>query len=296
MTANGQRTAFVFAGGGSLGAIQVGALRALVDAGERPDFVVGASVGAINACHFAARPNAEGVSELEAIWRGMRRQDVFPVTLRGAMNFLRGSGSLFESDSLRRLITRHLSIESLEQTELPVHVVATRLDGTPICLSKGPAVDAVLASSAIPIALPSVRIGEHHLMDGAIAGNTPILTAAELGADRIVVLQTGYPCALKGPPGGAIARGLHALTLLISNQMERDMRLLAGKVDVFVAPHLCPLDVSPFNFAHAAELIERSTAATRAWIATGGLRRPADPSVFEHDHGDSAVSSAQAPS
>lgn len=284
MSANDKKTAFVFAGGGSLGAIQVGALRVLVDAGEKPDFVVGSSVGAINACHFAARPNMTGVRELESIWCAMRRQDVFPVTLRGAMNLLRGSGSLFESHSLRRLITRHLPIESLEETKIPVHVVATGLDGAPVCLSTGPAVDAVLASSAIPIALPSVQIGEHHLMDGAIAGNTPILTAAELGAERIVVLQTGYPCAMKGPPGGAIARGLHALTLLISNQMERDMKLLAGKADVFVAPHLCPLDVSPFNFAHGAALIERSAATTRAWLAAGGLRQPAGPSVFEHDH------------
>lgn len=284
MSGNKQITAFVFAGGGSLGAIQVGALQELLRAGERPDFVVGASVGALNACHFAARPDAAGVKQLDEVWRGLRRQDVFPVTISSAVNFLRGSGSLFESHSLRRLVMRHLPIALLEEATLPVHVVATRLDGSPICLSKGSVADAVLASSAIPIALPSVQIGEHHLIDGAIAGNTPILTAAELGAERIIVLQTGYPCALKGPPGGAIARGLHALTLLISNQMERDLRLLAGKAHVFVAPHLCPLAVSPFDFSSSATLIERSAAAARAWIATGGLGRPADPSVFEHHH------------
>lgn len=280
-----QTTAFVFAGGGSLGAIQVGALRELVGAGERPDFVVGASVGALNACHFASRPDAAGVKELETIWRGLRRQDVFPATLRGAINFLRGSGSLFESHSLRRLVMQHLRIQRLEEAVLPVHVVATGLDGAPHCLSTGDVADAVLASSAIPMALPPVQIGARTLIDGAVAGNTPILTAAELGADRIVVLQTGYPCAMTGPPRGAIAGGLHALTLLISNQMERDLRLLAGKVDVFVAPHLCPLAVSPFNFSEAASLIERSAAAVRAWLKAGGLVRPADPSVFEHHHG-----------
>lgn len=284
MSGKKQITAFVFAGGGSLGAIQVGALREIVATGEMPDFVVGASVGALNACHFASRPDAAGVKELEAIWRSLRRQDVFPVTLRGALNLLRGSGSLFESHSLRRLIVRHLPIELLEDAKIPVHVVATGIDGSPKCISAGNAANAVLASSAIPIALPSVQIGGHHLIDGAIAGNTPILTAAELGAERIIVLQTGYPCAMKGPPRGAIAGGLHALTLLISNQMERDLRLLAGKVDVFVAPHLCPLDVSPFNFSESATLIDRSAAAARAWLATGGLGRPADATVFDHHH------------
>lgn len=278
------RTAFVFAGGGSLGAIQVGALRELVHAGERPDFVVGASVGALNACFYAARPDVAGVAALEAIWRSLKRNDVFPLTLRGAMSWFSGGGSLFESQALRGLIERHLPLRHLEDAAIPVHVVATNLSGAPVCLSRGLAVDAVSASAAIPIAFPSVRIGDDHLMDGAIAGNTPILTAAELGATRIIVLQTGYACSIDGPPRGAVARGMHALTLLIANQMERDSRLLEGKVAVHVAPHLCPLDVSPFNFDHSATLIERAARHTRAWLDAGGLSRSASSADFEHDH------------
>src|SRR6185437_7691449 len=59
------KTAFVFTGGGSLGAIQVGMLRALLACGVQPDFVVGASVGAINASYFAGAPNLDGVAMLE---------------------------------------------------------------------------------------------------------------------------------------------------------------------------------------------------------------------------------------
>ncbi len=51
----GGKTAFVFAGGGSLGAVQVGMLRVLLAAGVRPDFVIGTSVGAMNAAYFATR-------------------------------------------------------------------------------------------------------------------------------------------------------------------------------------------------------------------------------------------------
>jgi NTE family protein len=278
------RTAFVFAGGGSLGAIQVGALRELVLAGERPDFVVGASVGALNACFFASRPDSEGVEALEEIWRGLKRHDIFPLTWRSAVGWFRGAGSLFESAALRGLIERHLPVRNLEDAVIPVHVVATNLSGATVCLSRGPAVDAVLASAAIPIAFPSVRIGDDHLMDGAIAGNTPILTAAELGATRIIVLQTGYACSIDGPPNGAVARGMHALTLLIANQMERDLKLIGSKVDVHVAPHLCPLDVSPFNFDRSAALIERASRQTRAWLEAGGLSHSTSPDELEHDH------------
>ncbi len=81
-------TAFVFAGGGSLGAVEVGMLEALVEQGARPDFVVGSSVGAINAAAFAGSPDASGVQRLAAIWRGLRSQDVFPLApLKGLLGF-----------------------------------------------------------------------------------------------------------------------------------------------------------------------------------------------------------------
>jgi predicted acylesterase/phospholipase RssA len=74
-------TAFVLSGGASLGAEQVGMLRALVERGIMPDLIVGSSVGAINGAWLAGRPDAAGVEELATIWRSIRRQDVFPVHL-----------------------------------------------------------------------------------------------------------------------------------------------------------------------------------------------------------------------
>jgi NTE family protein len=290
-------TAFVFAGGGSLGAIQAGALSELVAAGERPDFVVGTSVGGLNACFFAGRPDAEGVAALEAIWCGLTRRDVFPVTAGSVIEFLRGRGSLFDDAGLRRLVETHLPFQRLEDAAVPVHVVATDLSGAAVSLSSGPAPEAVLASAAIPVVFPPVAVMGRELMDGAIAGNTPILTAAALGADRIIVLQTGYACSMVAPPRAAIARGLHALTLLVANQMERDLALVAGQASVHVTPHLCPLDVSPFEFSRAAELIARSRALTRDWIAQGGLRRASNPVSLQHDHapGMDQAMSAKAP-
>src|SRR5215470_20226219 len=108
MTATAGKTAFVFAGGGSLGAIQVGMLRTLLSYGVRPDFVVGSSVGAINASYFAAAPNAEGVATLGRIWSGLRRSDVFPLTLVSAFGLLRHPGNLVDPSALRRLIETNL--------------------------------------------------------------------------------------------------------------------------------------------------------------------------------------------
>jgi len=279
------RTAFVLAGGGSLGAVQVGMLEALLEAGETPDLIVGSSVGALNAAFFAGDPTAKGVRNLAAIWRGMRRGDVFPLTLRSALSLLGSADALFESGGLRRLIARNLSYRNLEDAAVPVHVVATSLGGVAVRLSSGPAVEAILASAAIPMVFPSVEIGVDYLMDGAISGNTPILTAAELGAERLIVLPTGFACAMTRPPRGAVARGFHALTLLIAHQMVRDLAQLSGSIEILVAPNLCPLVTSPFDFSQTEPLMARAATETRAWIAEGGLTQPQIPvALSPHSH------------
>src|SRR5580765_6585178 len=97
-------TAFVLAGGGSLGAVEAGMLRALIEHGEKADFVVGSSAGAINGAYFAADPTATGVSKLEAIWRGLRREHVFPITFRKLLGLIWQRNYLVESHGLRRLL------------------------------------------------------------------------------------------------------------------------------------------------------------------------------------------------
>jgi len=77
------RTAFVLSGGASLGALQVGMLRALYERGIAPDLLVAASAGAFNAAFVASRPQTVlTADELAAIWCGLRREDVFPVGVR----------------------------------------------------------------------------------------------------------------------------------------------------------------------------------------------------------------------
>ena len=145
-----EKTAFVFAGGGSLGAVQVGMLRELTRYGVSADFVVGSSVGAINASYFASAPNPAGIEKLETIWRALRRHDVFPFTLRSVVGLLGRPDHLIDPSNLRRLLERHLPFANLEDAMIPVHVIATNLGGTAVCLSSGPAVDAIMASAAIP--------------------------------------------------------------------------------------------------------------------------------------------------
>jgi NTE family protein len=285
MTATAGKTAFVFAGGGSLGAIQVGMLRTLLSCGLRPDFVVGSSVGAINASYFAAAPDLDGVAALARIWAGLRRSDVFPVTLKSALGLITHPGFLVDPGGLRRLIETNLPYTNLEQATIPCHIMATNQQGQPIRLSSGPAVDAILASTAIPGVFPPVDVGGEALMDGAIAANTPLFLAAELGASRIVILPTGYACALHEPPRRAVAKALHAITLLIAWQLMHELERISHDIEVHLVPTLCPLAVSPFDFSASTELMERAAAEAKKWIDGGGLERRARPQELSpHRH------------
>jgi NTE family protein len=282
------RTAFVLAGGGSLGAVQVGMLRALGQAGVVPDLVVGASAGAINACHFAGAPSLAGVARLERVWRGLARSDVFPVSLlQGGLGALGLRRHLVDPARLRRLLAQHLPALDLARAAIPCHVVATDVtNGEEVVLSEGSAVEAVMASAAIPAVFPPVRLGSRDLIDGGIANNTPVSTAVSLGAGRILVLPTGYACALPEPPKSALGMALHAVSLLISRQLRVDVERFSAHADLHVVPPLCPITVGPHDFHLAGEWIERAATSTAQWLERGGLERhdvPAELGFHLHE-------------
>src|SRR5438067_7260426 len=157
MSSPSERVAFVLSGGASLGAVQVGMLRALYERGIVPDLIVGTSVGAINGAFIASRPQTvETADELAEIWRGIRRGQVFPLRpLSGLLGFLGSRDHLVPESGLRHLIAKHTTYERLEQTPIEFHVVAVDvLTGEELLLSRGPVVEAVLASAAIPAVLP----------------------------------------------------------------------------------------------------------------------------------------------
>jgi NTE family protein len=281
MSSNDKRTAWVLAGGGSFGAVQVGMLRALVAHGAVPDMVVGSSVGAINGAYFAATPNMEGVDRLTALWRGVRRDQVFPVTWRNVAGLFSRRGYLVDAAGLRHIFEQHLPYRELEQAAVPLHLVATDLfGGVSVRLSSGPAVDALLASCAIPAILPPVSIAGRLLIDGAVSDNTPVSVALELGAERVIVLPTGFACSLEQPPRGAIGSALHAITLLVAHQLVMELERCRDRAEIITVPPLCPLSSSPYDFSQAGSLIERAAEQTQHWIERGGLNRQRVPGAL----------------
>lgn len=283
---NRRRTAFVLAGGGSLGAVQVGMLKALVAHGVAADMVVGSSVGSINGAYYAGRPDRTGIAELERLWRGLRRRDIFPLTWSAIARFVWHREFLVSPDGILDLLERNLPFADLEQARLPIHIVATDfLSGAAVVISSGRADRAILASCAIPAAFEAVKIDGRYLVDGGIASNTPIRVAIELGATRLIVLPTGHSCALPRPPSGAMASALHGLALLISSQLVTELEGLAATVEYHVVPSLCPVGCTSYDFSQTGSLIDRAERQTLDWLGAGGLQLREIPAALRpHDH------------
>src|SRR5262249_5596510 len=102
------KTALVLAGGGSHGAVVVGMLREVIRAGIHPDFVIGASAGAINGAYFAGHPTIEGVTRLEAIWCRLSNAHVFGPRWHSFVSVLRRRDYLFAAQRLRNMLEMHL--------------------------------------------------------------------------------------------------------------------------------------------------------------------------------------------
>ncbi|SIO14711.1 NTE family protein [Bradyrhizobium erythrophlei] len=267
------KTAFVFAGGGSFGAIQVGMLQSLAAHGIVADMVVGSSVGALNGAFYAGDPTLGGVERLATIWRGLQRRDVFPMSWRTVLSFLWRRDFLIPHDGIRKLIDDHIPFRNLQDARLPVHIVTTDIiSGDSVVLSEGSTAEAIVASTAIPGAFAPIRHNDHYLADGAISSNTPIKVAVKKGAQRLIILPTGHACATQAPPVGAVANALHALTLLIARQLVSELESLDPAIEYFVVPPLCPLVGSPYDFSRTADHIDRAIATTDAWLAQHGLQ------------------------
>ena len=203
-------------------------LRALAEAGVRPDLVVGTSIGALNGVLVAADP-AEAAGRLARMWLGEELRMAFSEKLWGrAARLVRSGTHLHSLEPLRRVLAAALPSAGpgagpgagFSDLELPFQCVAASIEGaTARWFSSGPVVPAVMASCAVPGLLPPVEIGGEHYFDGGLVDSIPVGRAVALGAhwpDRGCRLHShrgaalrdrSHPAATTSPRGtGAAAR------------------------------------------------------------------------------------------
>jgi NTE family protein len=257
-------TAFVLGGGGNLGAVQVGMLRALLERDITPDAVFGCSVGALNGAALCQDPTLTNVERLTELWSNLHGKDVLPTGwFSTAVQFARRGEALHTLGPLREIVESFLTVERFDELVLHFECVVTDVDrAAEVWLDRGSLVDAVLASSAIPSIYPSVVIDGVRYRDGAIVNDVPISRAVDYGATTIYVLYVGSFDRPRREARRPLDVALEAYWIARRHRFTRDVHSLPPSVEAILLPTGAPPNF-PFNdFTHSEELMDNAYRAS----------------------------------
>lgn len=284
-------TAFVLSSGGARGALQVGALKALLEHGETPDVIVGTSIGSWNGAVLALDPTEQGVEKLEKVWNTLTTSRILlgwephlptaapafagAFVVAAIRRVTLGYPSLYGDSGLRQVFSQHLDGMRFEDTKVPFRVIAANLTtGGLTVFGRGPAELAMLASAAIPGIFPPVRIGGQIFVDGGALESASIDTAIQLGARRIFVLDAGYDVTpeledelkvlLNRSQRNGRQPNAHALAVMLERtatmmgryQLERAIERVPAGIEVHVIRPTASMNEAALDFDHAASWID----------------------------------------
>jgi NTE family protein len=264
--------AFVLSGGGNLGAVQVGMLRALLEHQIVPDLILGCSVGAINGAGLADDPTLRGVDRLDAVWRNVDGKNLMPRNwLPNAVALARKGEAIHESDGLRKMLEDAIGGRRFSDLKVPFECVATDIrDVREVWFNQGSLLDAILASSAMPALYPSVEINGSRYLDGAIVNDVPMSRAVELGASTLYVLQVGSFSRPRAEPRRPLDVAVQAYWIARHHRFKRDLDAMPPDVDLHLLPHGQPPLMRYNDFTRAPELINAAYEATTLYLEGRG--------------------------
>lgn len=265
------RTAFVLGGGGLLGAVEVGMLRALFEAGVRPDLVLGTSVGALNGALVAADPSDGVIERLVGLWHSaVENREVWgDGAVRQMTRAVRTGTHLHSARPLRERLHTELGDRTFEELPIELQVCAASIErAAEHWFTTGRVVDAVVASAAVPGLLRPARVDGEHYLDGGIVNSIPVGRAVEQGADRIFVLQVGRVDRPLTAPRKPWEVARVSFEIARRHRFHREMAALPEHVVAHVLPTggSSPKDDSLLSYRDFRAVVRRIDAAYQASV------------------------------
>ncbi|MCR4398773.1 MAG: patatin-like phospholipase family protein [Firmicutes bacterium] len=256
MGASSQQGVGLALGGGVLrGLAHIGVLRAIREAGIRIDCLAGTSSGAVIGACYAAGISPESMEEIasRAQWRNLAE-----VSIR--------RDGLISTKRLAAYLDSIIGGATFDDLGPKFAVVACDIaTGDEVVISTGRVSEAVRASCAIPGIFVPVRHGGRVLVDGGLCNNVPASVVRRLGADFVIAVDVNAAVLAEAPPPRNVFQVIvQAIHVLQQGNVSREV----AHADLLIRPALSGL--SPVEFAHARDFIDRGYRAAREALA--GLR------------------------
>lgn len=266
------KRALVLSSGGSRGALQVGAVRALNDMGYSPDLITGASIGAANGAFLAVNGfNSSGIEKLQQTWQTMTEKDLLPANLwwQTMRSFFKPNGG-FSQDQIRAFaiengIAPNLCFRDLKGVGF--FPVAADLDaGMPVVFGRNPdesVLESILASMALPPWVSPIERDGRFLMDGGAVSNLPIEAALQQGATEIIALDLSDPL-----DGNSKSRSMKHFLIKLDHTVEcrhKDLELELAQARGVPVKRISLTGNEPvpfWDFRQSKALIERGYCLT----------------------------------
>jgi NTE family protein len=275
--------AFVFSGGGNRGALQVGALQVLLEAGIKPDLLIGSSIGAVNAVMIGADPTPRGAYQLADAWRRVTRHDVYPGhALTPVWSLIRGYEGLYPNGNWYQFLRRIVPVKTFGEIQgSQVRIVATDLETADLMLfgddpEMGVA-EALMASTALPPMHAPWRINGRPYIDGGTVADLPLRVALDMGAKTIFALNVANCSTSAGQIQDVLGVSNQAIHALLRRQVSSDLEHVRGRKGV----RLYELDLrfeapgEAWDFSQSGEMIDMGRIAARRLLAEVPL--PGEP-------------------
>lgn len=230
------RLGVALSGGGARGFAHAGALKALEEAGIRPDVIAGVSAGSVVAVMYAAGIHPDDILK---VFKSGKFGDFASLSVRG--------GGLFRITRFRHHVLKQLNgIERLEDLPIPTYIGVTDIDnGRAVEFHEGPIGDIMQASCSMPIIFHPVEIDGVKYVDGGVLHNLPSWILRDK-CDYLIGLNCSPMCTEK-PGNSLIDIAMCTYRLMSKGQQVEDIKLCDLQVEMSELSHYKVFNLKKIN-------------------------------------------------
>jgi NTE family protein len=267
-----KRIGLALGGGGARGLAHIGVLRAFETQSIPIDLIAGTSIGALVGAAFASGMESR---ELEALLNRFLESPTFQDSALKSIKEMQANQRLSLTQKIQAFFKNRIILAQamfrpgilhaedfqamidyfvpdirIEELRIPFVAVATDLiSGYPVVLSRGSLRKAVMASCAVPGAVPPVKDDGRLLADGGIVSNVPAFVAREQGAKFVVAVTVDSEITARDEIGSAMDVYVRAAEVMSFHLEQEELK----QADTVIRPNVGGLHWT--DFEHATDLV-----------------------------------------